>query len=190
VKFVGGWSVLILPGLLGLFCWQVMAEERTNQVSGASWLTPETCGFHYGAGANNSASQFNKAEAYLNCNTRWNWELGKEWFCRPQLASTAGWLGDGKDAAIFSLGPNLVLGRQGLPLSVDGGVSPTMMTRHEFETKDFGMNFAFVTHAGLNLDLSRKVRLGYRYEHMSNAHLGPHNAGLNIMMVALGYRFP
>jgi hypothetical protein len=150
----------------------------------------ESVGVRGGFSANTTGQIFNQAEAFANWNLPWRWDLGKEWHLQSQLDLSGGWLTDRKDdAAIGTLGPGLVLSRARLPVSLDGGVSPTVLSHYDFESRDFGTYFQFTTHIGLNWDFAAHWRLGYRFEHMSNADLASPNRGLNMHMLVLGYVF-
>ena len=80
-------------------------------------------------------------------------------------------------------------GPRELPVSLEGGVSPTGLSRSEFGSKDFGTEIQFTSHVGLNWDFATHWRLSYRFQHMSNADLGTKNPGLNLNMLALSYVF-
>jgi len=150
----------------------------------------EAAGARGGFSANESGREFHKVEGFMNWNLPWSWELGKEWGLQPRLDLAAGWLGDGgQDAAIWSVGPSLVLGRKRLPLSLEGGVHPTGLSADRFGSKDFGTYIQFTSHVGLNWNFARHWSVGYRFEHMSNAHLGTPNPGLNLHVFGLSYRF-
>ena len=86
-------------------------------------------------------------------------------------------------------GPTLTLKREKFPLSLELGVSPTVLTRTEFTSKDLGFPFQFTTQVGLNLDLSAHIRLTYRFQHMSNADIAQPNPGLNLHVLGLSYLF-
>ena len=88
-----------------------------------------------------------------------------------------------------TLGPSLVLGRRRLPLSVEGGISPTMLSEYEFASKNLGSIVQFTSHVGLSWEFAPHWRLGYRFQHMSNAGLGSHNPGLNLHVFGLSYVF-
>ena len=150
----------------------------------------ESAGVRAGFYPSGAGSDFHQAEAFANLNLPWDWDLGSEWHLQSRFDSSIGWLGEsGANAGILTLGPSLLLGRQRLPLSLEGGVSPTVLTRSDFRTKDFGDLFQFTSHAGLNLDITSRVRLSYRFQHMSNAGLSRHNPGLNMHMFGLSYLF-
>jgi hypothetical protein len=150
----------------------------------------ESVGVRGGISANHSSRYFHEADAFANFNLPWGWELGKEWSLQTRLDVSAGWVGDGGgDAAILTAGPSVVLGRKRLPVSLEGGVSPTFLSRHEFGSKNLGMNFQITSHVALNWDFARHWRVSASFQHMSNAGLASKNPGLNLYLFALSYRF-
>jgi hypothetical protein len=166
----------------GLLLWAVAGRAEGFHL--------ESVGVRGGLSANNSGHNFNQAEGFANWNLPWGWDLGKGWHLQTRLDLSAGWLGDrAKDAGVGTIGPSLVLNWAPLPLSLEGGSSPTFLTSHEFESKDFGTDVQFTSHVGLNWDFAAHWRLGYRFQHMSNAGLGSKNPGLNMHLFALSYLF-
>ena len=151
----------------------------------------DSIGVRYGVGANSSSSRFFETRVFAQLATPWTLDLGRDWNIKSRVDFSAGWLGerDGDNSAIFGAGPQFVLGHEKIPLSFVIGIEGTGLSHHEFESKDFGFPFQFTSHAGLQLDLGGKVRIAYRYQHMSNAHLSHHNPGLNEYMVCLSYLF-
>jgi lipid A 3-O-deacylase len=150
----------------------------------------EAMGVRGGISANLSGREFNKAEVFGELNLPWGPDLGKGWHLQSRLDISVGWLGDsGNNVAIGAVGPSLVLGRERVPLSLEVGGSPTLLSSHVFGGKDFGKEFQFTSHVGLNWDVATHWRLGYRFEHMSNAGLAARNPGLNLHMFGLSYRF-
>jgi hypothetical protein len=159
------------------------------QLHAADWSL-ESAGVRYGFSANGSGSDFHASETFLNANLPWSWSLGTNWQVASRLDGSAGWLGAGdKNGAMFTLGPTLVLSRKNLPITLDGGVSPTVITRSQYDTKDLGIPFQFTTHIGINWDFAKHFRAGYRFQHMSNAHLSNHNPGLNLHLFGVSYLF-
>jgi hypothetical protein len=86
-------------------------------------------------------------------------------------------------------GTDTVLRYKNFPVSLEGGSSSALISAHEFGDLDLGDTFQFTTHAGLNWDITRRWRLGYRYQHTSNAVLANHNPGLNLHSFGLSYVF-
>lgn len=150
----------------------------------------ESAGVRFGFYPDGAGSDFHQAEAFANLNLPWAWDLGSNWGLQSRLDFSAGWLGESNaNAGIFTLGPSLVLNRRAFPLSLDCGISPTLLTRSDFPDKDFGLLFQFTSHGGINWDISSHFRLSYRFQHMSNADLSRHNPGLNMNMFGLSYLF-
>ena len=150
----------------------------------------ESLGVRGGISSNLSGQSFNQEEVFANWNLPWDWDLGKAWHLQSQLDLSTGWLTDGNDNAfIGTLGPALLLNRARFPVSLTGGISPTVISWHDFESRNFGSFIQFTSYGGLNWDFAAHWRLGYRFQHMSNANLSPHNRGLNMHMFALSYVF-
>ena len=150
----------------------------------------ESVGVRGGVSANKGRNEFHQGEFFGNWNLPWGWDLGKEWHLQSRLDLSVGWLGDSsQSAAVGTLGPTLVLGRAQWPVSLEGGVSPTLLSSYKFETKSLGTDIQFTSHVGLNWDFAAHWRVGYRFQHMSNADLSRDNPGLNMHMLALSYVF-
>jgi hypothetical protein len=127
---------------------------------------------------------------FVNSNLPLSWDLGNNFFLKTRMDLTAGWLGrSAEDAATASLGPALALKYRKLPLWLEGGSSPTLISRHDFGRKDLGGALQFTTHIGLSWDITRHWRLGYRFEHISNAGLETPNPGVSLHAFAFGYVF-
>jgi hypothetical protein len=150
----------------------------------------ESAGGRFGFSANRRTGTFKEAEAFANFNLPWSWDVASNWHLQTRLDLSAGWLtGRGDDGVIASLGPSVVVRRDRIPLSLEAGLSPTILSRDKFDGLDFSMPLQFTSHIGVNWDLGTHATLGYRYQHMSNAGLGAHNPGLNLHVFAVGYRF-
>jgi hypothetical protein len=144
-------------------------------------------GFNPSGGA---AGDFYQAETCAHWVLPWNWHLDSLWRLQTGLDAAGGLLGEHSiEAAIFSAGPTLNVIREKLPLSLEFGISPTVLTRTHFSSKDLGFPFQFTSHAGLNLDVSAHVRLTYRFQHMSNAAIAHPNPGLNLHLLGVSYLF-
>ncbi len=152
------------------------------------WL--DSLGARFGFGANQSSSDFHQADAVFRLNTPVVGHFGNNWWIRLQAMITAGWLGDpGHDAFIGSAGPAAALGQGRFPVTLNGSVCPTFISRPDFGTKNFGSNAQFTSSGGLDFDLGSEFRLSYRFQHMSNAGLSIHNPGLNLHMFGVSYAF-
>ena len=177
------WCYLAKGFLLGSL---LIAAGVTN----AEGFHLESTGARFGFYASGAGSHFYQADVFANSDLPWGWDLGSRWSLQSRFDGSIGWLGDSfAGAAIISVGPSLSLRCQNLPVSLEAGLSGTVLSRSDFRDKDFGTLFQFTSHAGLNFDVTRRIQLGYRFQHMSNAGLGRHNPGLNLHMFGLSYLF-
>ncbi|HLH52416.1 MAG TPA: acyloxyacyl hydrolase [Verrucomicrobiae bacterium] len=150
----------------------------------------ESAGVRFGFDPSGAARNFYQGEVFAQWDLPWSWDLGSSWTLQSKLEASAGCVGEsGSEAGIATFGPSLLLGRLNLPISLEGGVNPTLMTRSRFDSKDFGIPFQFTSHIGLNYDVSSRIRVSYRFQHMSNASLSSHNPGLNLHVLGLSYLF-
>jgi lipid A 3-O-deacylase len=176
--------------------WALMCLLAAAGASRAQELRFESAGARFGFPANASSRGFLEADAFVNWKLPWAWELGREWRLETRLDLSAGWLGSSKrDGGLGEVGPMLTLGHGRFPLGAEAGVEPTVLTRTKFGTgnearsKDFGLPFQFTSHIGLYYDVAKRVRLGYRFQHMSNAGLGSPNPGLTLHVFYASYLF-
>jgi hypothetical protein len=150
----------------------------------------ESAGARAGLPSSSRTSNFRQAEVFVAWDLPWRFDFNPQWHLQWRLNCSAGWLGgQGEDAALATTGPSLVLQRDGFPLTVEAGVNGTLLGRERFGSLDFGSLFQFTSHAGLNFEITRRVRLGYRFQHMSNGHLSNTNPGLNLHVLAASWRF-
>ena len=150
----------------------------------------ESVGVRFGFFPFAAAEDFYRAEIAANWMLPWSWHFDSVWRLQTGLDASAGLLGEHDlMGAIVSGGPTLALIRQKLPLSLEVGVSPTVITRTRFTSKDLGFPLQFTTHIGLNLDLGAHVRLISRFQHMSNGAIAHPNPGLNLLLLGVSYRF-
>jgi hypothetical protein len=149
----------------------------------------DSAGARVGFPGNLSGREFNEAEGFVLWQLPWQWEWRSGWRLDTLLDTSVGWLGDGRDAAKFAAGPELVLRWKKFPVFLEAGFSPSILTRSEFATKDLGSVVEFTSDLGVGVDLGAHLRLDYRFEHMSNASLGDTNPGLNLHVVGASYRF-
>jgi hypothetical protein len=150
----------------------------------------ESVGVRGGFQSDKSNRAFNQVEAFGNLNMPWGWDLGRGWHLQSRLDLSASWLGGRGDSSfIGTLGPSLALSQGRLPLSLDVGISPTILNNEHFGAEDFGMPLQFTSYLGLNWNFAAHWRLGYRIQHMSNGGLATPNPGLNMHMFALSYIF-
>jgi hypothetical protein len=149
----------------------------------------QSVGARIGLPAESTSNHFLQSEAFLNYNL-WRWCLTTNWHVQSRIGASAGWLGKRDDNAfIGSINPILEINRARFPLSLEGGFSPTYISRYRFGSTDLSTSAQFTTHIGLNWDVTSHWRLGYRFQHMSNAGLKEPNPGFNMHVFSIGYLF-
>jgi hypothetical protein len=170
---------LLLAGF-GLFSATSRAQE----------LRFESAGTRFGFHPDGANAHFYEVDATANWNLPWSWELGSSWRLQSRFDFSAGWLGESSaNAAVGTAGPTLIAILKTFPLSFETGVSPTVLSRSNFPSKDFGDLFQFTSHVGFGFDITSGMRVGYRFQHMSNAGLSRHNPGLNLHMISVNFLF-
>lgn len=168
-----------------LLCSFAMAIE-----SRAQQLRWESVGVRSGFSATSIDDGFHQAEAFLVWDLPWSWQLGSSWRVQSQLDLSAGVLdGSGADGFVGTAGLRLVLTRGHFPVAFEAGVSPTILSHDQFGDVDFGVPLQFTSHAGFTWDIGSRFRVGYRFQHMSNAGLHFLNPGLDLHMLGISYRF-
>ena len=147
-------------------------------------------GLRGGTSLDDCAGYFRQTEVFSGIDLPWQWEPGFNWSLTPRIEASAGWLSGGsKDGFIGTLGPAMELRKGRFPLTLEGGASPTFISRYKYGEKDFGGRFQFTDHIGLNLYVSEHLVIGLRFQHMSNAGIYRGNPGVNIEGLTTSYSF-
>jgi hypothetical protein len=171
--------------------WAIVLLLAVASVGRAQWYVPESVGARGGfSSTGQAAAEFKQAEGFADWNIPLKTESDSGWFLQTKLNLSAGWLGgNGINAVVGTLGPAVAFGKRRFPLSLEGGISPTVLSEYHFGSVNFGRELQFTSYLGVNVDLSRHWRVGYRYQHMSNAGFARSNPGLNLNMFALSCLF-
>ena len=169
----------------------LLALACLTAVGTGSAEEPLTVGFRGGFSEKEvSGKNFQQYEFFVDYPLPWNWQWSGGWQLDTRVSGTAGILyGGGKTGFVGSVGPALSFSQADVPLSLELGSSPTLLSRSQFEGADFGTKFQFTSHLGIHFQPNRELELGYRFQHMSNAGIEKPNPGLNLHMFELGYRF-
>jgi hypothetical protein len=136
--------------------------------------------------------EFGECDVAANFRLPWaSWYSQSGWGSEIRLMTSAGALyGAGDTALVVSLIPLLTFGSQDGSFTLDMGAGGALLSRHTFGTQDFGGYFQFALTAGISVPLFKRLGVGYRYLHYSDAAIyGPHHTGADIHMLELNYRF-
>ncbi|MGC9943372.1 MAG: acyloxyacyl hydrolase [Verrucomicrobiota bacterium] len=143
-----------------------------------------------GTSLNMNGRSFQQAEMFADLNVPITWKFCSDWRLQPRFDISGGWLGgEHTDAFVATFGPEIELRKGRFPITLEGGSSPTVLTKDRFGGENFGDHVQFTSHIGLNWYLTEHFSLGYRFQHMSNAGLGNPNPGLNMNVFSFTYHF-
>ena len=106
------------------------------------------------------------------------------------LASAGAFEGPGRTAAVASVVPLLAVGGSDRRFTLDGGAGFVLLSEHRYGKQDFGGPLQFALTLGLEVPLYRRLGIGYRFLHYSDAGMyGATTVGADLHMAALLYRF-
>ena len=133
---------------------------------------------------------FNQLEIAAAYRLPWSWMLDEGWILESRINASAGALhhDGGETAAIVTIGPGLAWVSPSQQYTVEAGISPTLLSKHEFGEADFGGNFQFTSFVGVNARLGEWIAATFRVQHMSNGSIYSFNPGLNQIMLGINYR--
>jgi hypothetical protein len=179
---------LLLGSAVFTFC-QCDAQNLGLQTEDFGWQDLSV-GARGGVSLDGGANRFRQVESFADLDLPWRWNFYSDWSFQPGFDFAAGWLaGDHAEAFIGSLGPELTLRKGKFPIALEGGASPTFLSRYQFGEKNFGEDFQFTSHLGVDWKIARHFDVDLRFQHMSNAGISSHNPGLNMLMLSTSYHF-
>ena len=147
-------------------------------------------GVRGGTSFENDAGDFQQVDVYAGRYLPWLWGYENGLNFKPRVEASAGWLhSEGESGFVGSLGPLVELRIKKFPITVEGGVSLTALSRSSFPERNLGGWFEFTDHVGINWHITKQLTIGWRYQHMSNAGIYNHNPGLNLQMLSASYSF-
>jgi len=147
-------------------------------------------GVRFGFAEEVKGEDFNQLEITAAYRLPWTRRLNNGWVLESRINASAGVLhhDGGETAAIVTIGPGLAWVSPSQQYTVEAGISPTLVSEHEFGEADFGGNVQFTSFIGLNSRLGERTSATFRIQHMSNATIYSSNPGLNHIMLGINYR--
>ena len=135
--------------------------------------------------------EFEEYDVAMNIALPWQSYSTSGWGTGSRLMASAGILrGAGEDALVVSLIPELTLGSEDGRFALDLGVGVALFSRSRFGVQDYGGPFQFALTMGITAPLYKKLGLGYRFLHYSDASVnGPHTIGADFHMIEFNHRF-
>jgi len=135
--------------------------------------------------------EFREYDVAASFNLPWAWYATTGWGVGTRLMTSAGALySSGETALSVSLIPQIVFGSRDGKFVLDLGAGGAALSRHRFGEQDFGGHFQFALTAGIRFPFVKRLGLGYRFLHYSDAGLyGSYTTGADLHMLELIYRF-
>lgn len=150
----------------------------------------ESIGVHYGHGADRLSRHFQEIEALTDINLPLKLALGRTWELKSRLDFSLGSFGNEHVTAVMgSIGPVISIGPAQFPFAFEAGFAPTGLSERDYETRSIGSLLQFRSSIGFAYTFEKHVRLGYRFQHMSNGGFASHNQGVNMHTLTLSYCF-
>jgi len=120
-----------------------------------------------------------------------SWQSQSGWGLDTGLMVSAGiLLGAGEAGFIGTLAPVLALRSEDGRFSLDAGLGGALLSKHKFGDQEWGGPFQLVLTWGLRVPVYRAIRVGYRYQHLSDADIyGNPSRGADFHMLELIYSF-
>ena len=144
-----------------------------------------------GVSFNSSVHRFSQAEALGDMYLPWHWDFYSNRRLQPALDASAGWLnGEHANAFVGTVGPVLELHKGTFPLVLEGGSSPTLLSRNRFGSRDFGEASSIHQPHRSGLGHHRPHPRGLSFPaYVQRAGISNPNPGLNVQMLTVSYRF-
>jgi len=134
--------------------------------------------------------EFQEYDVAANLGLPWERYFTSGWGVGTRLMASAGIMRGGEETAlVVSLIPQLTLGSEDGRFTLDFGAGGALISRHRFGTQDYGGPFQFALTVGVGVTPYKKLGLGYRFLHYSDAGVnGPDTIGADFHMIELSYR--
>jgi hypothetical protein len=178
----------LLTGIaFGLFSFFLLVQACRGETQGTQ---DYLVGVRGGSSFEGDAGNFQQVDVFAGRYLPWLWGSQNGLNFKPRVEVSAGWLHDQGDSGfVGTLGPVIELRIKKFPVTLEGGISLTDLSRSDFPQRNLGGWFEFTDHAGINWHINKQFTIGWRFQHMSNAGIYRKNPGLNLMMLTAGYSF-
>lgn len=134
--------------------------------------------------------RYRQVEAALTWWLPWQHRFSSGILFKSGLDIHGGLLTDHDTSAfVGGIGPRLAFFTPKEVFCLDAGVSPSLLSDHDFRADDFGGPLQFNSFIGVAWHPGKWLRLGFRFQHMSNGGIYSQNPGMQIYVAEIGFRF-
>ena len=133
--------------------------------------------------------EFHAYDLAANFGLPWLHYNSSGWGAITRLMASVGMLRNGgKNGLAVSLIPGVAIGSEDRRFLFDVGAGGALLSKHRFGNQDFGGPFQFALTAGVSFPLYKRLGLGYRFLHYSDAGVnGPDTIGADFHMIEFSY---
>lgn len=118
------------------------------------------------------------------------WESPGGWQMRWQITAAAGVIGAAGDTGfIGELVPGVAFTKPNTKFTFDLGAGAAYLSDYRFGDQDIGGPVQIIAQGGITCNLPGDVSIGWRFHHMSDAHIYGDNRGVDMQLIELSYRF-
>ena len=135
--------------------------------------------------------EFEEYDLAANFGLPWQRYSLSGWGVGTRLMASAGIMRNGGETGlVVSLIPGVALGSEDGRFFLDMGAGVALLSRYRFNLQDYGGPFQFALTAGAGLPIYKRLGLGYRFLHYSDAGVnGPDTIGADFHMIEFRYLF-
>ena len=134
--------------------------------------------------------EFQEYDLAANFGLPWQRYSETGWGVGTRLMASIGVIhGGGETGLVGSLIPGISFGSEDARFFLDMGAGFALLSQHKYDTQDFGGPFQFALTVGAGFPLYKKLGLGYRFMHYSDAGVnGGDTIGADFHMIEFSYR--
>ena len=150
-------------------------------------------GVRYGTNAvTDKAGAMDRVDIFWSWRSPYAWEFTPGWDVSGRLNASVGAIrGQGENGAVGTLVPTIAIGDTDNFFAFEAGAGAALFTKWQYGTvEEFGGPLQFILDLGFNFRVYKRLGIGYRLQHWSDAGLhGPDNRGVEMHMFEFSYRF-
>ena len=182
----------VVPCLLSLVISALPVRYCNAENMAKEPLSLVAIGARYGTNAGTDRNgAVDRVDLFGSWRTPDAWEFTPGWDLGARLNASVGVIrSQGDTGAVGTFVPTLAIGDTGNGFSFELGAGAALFSKWEFGTvEDFGGPLQFILDVGVNFRVYRRLGLGYRYQHWSDAGIYGAKRGVDMHMLEFSYRY-
>jgi len=153
---------------------------------GANTVRPTpTLGLSLAGDIEDGLGSFTSADLFFRLPLPWHGTPAK-WHLNTYLWVSAGWLKvDQHQTKLTSAGPLMMITSPRDRWYIEAGTRAALFTNQALGRRHLGYPLEFISHGEVGIRLGSRLRIGSRFQHISNGGLGYWNPGINLISLQL-----